>query len=142
MSKSNVKYLHEVSQKTVKNGDVMIHEEYIIHGDKGLLIKHYHKEGDKKEKFVAKQIDDGTFVVKTMKNGTEETNESVSKEDLMKMMKKDKMLEFGVEYLKTQKGGGKNDQCGGKKRKGSRRTSKSKKGSKRTSKRRSYRKNR
>lgn len=141
MSKSNVKYLHEVSQKTVKDGKISFHEEYIINGDKGLLIKHYHREGDDKQKFVAKEID-GKFSVRTMKNGTEETKEGVSKEDLIKMMKKDKMLDFAIEYLKNQQGG--NDEHWGGKRRSKKRTSKrrtSRKTSRRTSRKGSKRTN-
>jgi hypothetical protein len=104
-SKSNVTFLHEITQKTVQNGEVVILEEYIIHGDKGLLLKFYNKEGDKKEKLVAKMNTDGTFSVNVKENEKEDKMENMTKEELVKMLAKLPKLKFALDYLKKQKGG-------------------------------------
>ena len=42
-----VKYLHSQTLKSVVDGKVVVKEESVIHGDKGLTIKLYNKENDK-----------------------------------------------------------------------------------------------
>ena len=39
-----LEYLHQQTSKSVVGDTVVIHEESVVHGDKGLTIKFYHKE--------------------------------------------------------------------------------------------------
>ena len=134
-SKSTLTFMHQISQKSVVDGKVVVHEEYIADGEKGLLIKHYHKEGDNKSKFIAKTNSSGTFDVKIIENDDFKEHKDVTKAELLKMVAKDKNLEFAKEYLKKLKGGKRGSKKGSKK--GSKRGSKrgSKKGSRKGSKR-------
>lgn len=141
-SRSKLLFKHEVLNKTIKDDKVVMHEELIEHREKGIFFKHYHKEGDKTEKFIGIQNDDGTFNVRILKNGEENKMDSVSKDDLLKMLAKDSMMKFALDYLKKQKGGKRKSRKGSKrstKRKGtkkrsrkSKRTSRKKRSTKRT----------
>jgi hypothetical protein len=98
-----VKYLHELKSKEIDGENVFVHEEYIIHGEKGLLIKHYHKEKGKKVKHIIKQDGENfKFIVDTDGKKDEKT---MSKNDLLKEIGKEKYLKFAVDFLKSQKGG-------------------------------------
>ena len=45
-NKQNINFLHEKTSTTISNGNKVVHEEYIIDGEKGLTIKFFHKEGE------------------------------------------------------------------------------------------------
>ena len=111
-------FVHKLSSTSVKNGKVEVHEEMIVKGDKGLIIKHYHKDDKSKVKMVAKMMDNGSFSVRTM-DGDKKDDKDMSKEDFLKMLAKDKNLKFAHDYLKTMKGGARR-----KSRKGSKKASK------------------
>lgn len=143
-SKSMLTYLHQKSHKEVKNGKVVVREESIIDGPKGLSFKLYVKSDDKKIKYAGKS-DNGKFKVYVKEDDKKEEYELDHKE-VLEMLKKNKDLQFIYEYVKnykpekgSQKGGSKKRSKKGSKkgsRKGSRKGSKmgSKKGSKRGSK--------
>jgi hypothetical protein len=61
-------YLHEVSERKIIDGKKYVHEESVIHGDKGLTIKLYHKEGDKSVKVIVVKKAEG-YLMKTMQDG-------------------------------------------------------------------------
>ena len=102
--KGKAEFIHKLSHTSVKNDKVEVHEEYIVKGDKGLLIKHYHKSGGKASKLVAVMKDDGSFSVRTME-GDKKDEQTMSKADFLKMLAKDKNLKFALDYLKGIKGG-------------------------------------
>ena len=101
-SRGNVTYLHELTSREKKDGKWLIHEESIIHGDRGLSFKYYHKEGDSIEKITGRQNPDGTFALTTIANGQKESR-ILSRDDLLKELGKLKHLKFAVDYIKSQK---------------------------------------
>jgi hypothetical protein len=129
--KSKLTFLHQMNSRYINGDKVVTHEEQVAHGDKGLSFKYYYKEGDKKEKVYGKQNPDGTFLLVTME-GDKKEEQTLSREELIKVLSKEKHLKFIVDYLKTQKGGVRRSRRGSKKgsrksRKGSRRSRKSRK---------------
>jgi len=124
MSHEKLIFLHQVSNKTIHNDKKVIHEEEVVHGPKGLKFKYYHKEGDKIQKIVGVQTADGSFVVITTV-GDKKDSQTLSKDEVIKMLTKEKHLKFALDYIKNLKGG----------RRGSRKVSRkgSKKGSKKGS---------
>lgn len=102
--KGKAEFVHKLSHTSVKDDKVEIHEEQIIKGDKGLLIKHYHKAGGKASKLVAVMKDDGSFSVRTM-DGDKKDEKDMSKAEFLKLLGSDKHLKFALDYLKTMKGG-------------------------------------
>lgn len=99
--KSTPKYLHSFSLKSLVGDFVEQTEEYIVDGEKGILIKYFHidkKNG--KKKIVIKGNKDGSFSVKEG-----DKDKSLSKDEIVKMIKGDKDLKFAEDFLKTQKGG-------------------------------------
>jgi len=134
--KSSVVFLHDQRSKSISNGKKLVTEEYIIHGDKGLLIKYYHKDGDNTEKIIITKKGDN-YLLKTDINGTKEEKE-LSKDAIVKEINKNKNLTFALQYVKSQAGGKRGSRSGSRKgsRKGSKRNMKrgsrsSKRGSKR-----------
>lgn len=129
---NKVKFLHEVATKEISGDKKIIHEEYIIDGEKGLMIKYYHKEGDAIEKIVIMKKGDqySVRVTKGDKDKMEESN--MSKDELMKMLGKHKGMKFAADFLKSQKGGKKASKKASKKS--------SKKASKKSSKKKSSKK--
>jgi len=129
-------FLHDQRSKSISNGKKLVTEEYIIHGDKGLLIKYYHKDGDNTEKIIITKKGDN-YLLKTDINGTKEEKE-LSKDAIVKEINKNKNLTFALQYVKSQAGGKRGSRSGSRKgsRKGSKRNMKrgsrsSKRGSKR-----------
>ncbi len=136
--KSNIVFLHDVRNASIINGKKIVHEEYVINGPKGLLIKFYHKENDVTVKYVIKALDANNFKFKSM-IGEKVSDQTYSKDDLLNELKKHKDLKFALDYIKTQKGGAKVSSKGASKKKvetkttqkkGSKKGSKSKRGSK------------
>jgi len=94
-------YLHEVSERKIVDGKKYVHEESVIHGDKGLTIKLYHKEGENATKVIVVKKGDG-YLMKVMADGKTD-EKTLSKDDLIKELKKDKQLKFAVEYVEKAK---------------------------------------
>jgi hypothetical protein len=144
---SGLQFLHEQVSKSIKDGKKVIHEEYVLHGSKGLIFKYYHKDDKTTEKVVGGQKPDGMFFLKIKEDDKEQiVKETLSKEELLKEISKMKHLAFATAYIKSQKGGRKGSRKGSKKgskksskkssKRGSRKISRgSRKGSKRSSKR-------
>lgn len=120
-----IEFLHDIKQVHIENGHKTVLEEHAIKGSKGVLIKYYSKDGDKKEKYVI-VIRDGNIILK-QQHGEEKSETTMTKEELTAFLKKTKALKFAVDLLKQMTGGRR-------RRRGSK---KSKKSSKRRSKRRS-----
>ncbi len=97
----SAKFLHEVNEKQVKDGKVMVHEELIIHGEKGVTMKFYHKESDKIMKVVIVKKPDG-YLMKTVMDG-KAAESTISKADLVKELKKHKQLKFILDYIESAK---------------------------------------
>lgn len=95
--KSNVKYLHEVKTKLVKDGVVEVHEEFVIDGDRGLTINYYHKDAKGIEKINIKSSGDG-YVMKII-NGDEKEEKNLSRSELIKEVSKNKKLSFAKEHV-------------------------------------------
>ena len=138
MSKGKLTFLHQVQNKSVQNGKVVIHEEQVIHGDDVFKFKYYHKEGDKIDKVTGIRKDGDSYVIITQK-GEKKEQETLSKDEVIKMLTKQKHLKFALEYIASMKGGKKGSRKGSKKgskkgsRKGSRKGSKKQSGGKRGS---------
>lgn len=98
------RYLHDIKSRSIENGVEIVHEELVVHGDRGLTFKYYHKEGNVIEKVRGKQNDDNTFSV-TIQSGDKTEEHTLKKEDLVKMLNKDKHLKYMIDYIKSQKGG-------------------------------------
>jgi hypothetical protein len=128
--KQDIEFLHDIKNKTVINGKRLIHEEFVIHGNKGLTIKFFHKDDKSMEKIVIFQKNDKYFMKSTIDDKKEE--KELSKDELIKELTKNKSLKFALEYVSKQKGGdcsSSNNLYGGKRsRKGSKKSSR--KGSK------------
>ncbi len=140
MAENTVKFLHESIQTKVSNGKRSAHEEFLIHGDRGMTIKFFHKDDKKVEKIVIVKKPEGGYLMKVTVDGKQTERTIANKEDLVKELKKNKDLEFAVDYVKNAKdlaraGSKKSSKKGSKKssKKGSKKGSKkhSKKGSKR-----------
>lgn len=79
----------------------VVHEEFIAHGEKGLTIKFFHKEGKEVMKVVIVKKPEG-FMMKTTMGG--KTSEAMlSKADLVKELKKHKQLKFAVDFVESAK---------------------------------------
>jgi len=130
---SNLNYLYQNTQKSVKDGKVEVMEEMVVDGPRGLKINYYKKSGNSVEKIVIYSKGD-SFV---MKSGDGE--KTLSKSELMDELKSNKKLKFAADFAKTQKGGKALGMVGGAKKsskKASKKASKkvSKKASKKASK--------
>ena len=126
---SNLKFLHKVLTQSLKDGVSETYEESIIDGPRGITIKMFKKDSSGVERILIVSKDD-KFIMKT-KKGDKEDEKTLTKDDLMTELSKNKSLKFAAEFAKTQKGG---KLFGG--RKGSKKSSKkaSKKSSKKASK--------
>merc|ERR1712166_310141 len=130
---------HESSLSTVKNNVKHTVKSSLIDGAKGLSFSFLEKKGEKFYRINAKQSEDGTFEVSEKKDDKEEKKPKMLEEDIMKMVKKDKNLNFVSDYVSKER---KKYQEGGKKRKVSKKSSKRKssKKAKKSSKRKSSKK--
>ena len=134
---SNLNYLYQNTQKSVKDGKVEVLEEIVIDGPRGLKINYYMKSGNTVEKIVIFGKDD-SFKMKSI-----DGEKTLSKTELLNEIKSNKKLKFASEFAKNQKGGNvmtggakKSSKKGSKKssKKGSKKTSKTMKGGKKSSK--------
>lgn len=133
MSKGNLTFLHKVETTNVHDGKVVVHEEEVVHGEKGLKIKYYHKENNKIDKFVAVQKEDGSFIVIVTADGQKGEGQPMSKDDVIDLLKKHKHLKFALDYVKTIKGGRKMSRSRRGSKKGSKKGSRKMTGGKRRS---------
>ena len=100
---SEIQFLYEKTNKSIKDGKKIIHEESIVSGDKGLIIKYFHKEDENVEKITIRQ-ENGKFKIVRMSDGKSE-EEILAKNDLIDRLTKIKYLKFALDYLKEMKGG-------------------------------------
>ncbi len=147
MSKQNgdrgqLTYLHHITTKSISGDKKVIHEEKVVHNERGISFSYFHKEGTKEEKYKGRKNADGTYVLMTFAGGKKDEI-TYSKADLLKELKKIKVLKFVSEYVEA-KGGRRKSRS--KSRSGSKKSSKrtsrkaSRRGSKRTSRKRASRK--
>ena len=102
-SKSNLTHLHRRKSSDLKNGKIITVEEDVIDGPKsGISFKYFKRDGDKTEKYQAKQNDDGTFTLTIIKDGKVDS-QRVSKSDLLKTINKVKELDFAHKYIASTK---------------------------------------
>ena len=100
---SNLKYLHKVLNQSLKDGVAETYEETIIDGPKGVTVKMYKKDASGVERISINGSGE-KFVMKT-KKGDKEDEKTLTKEELMAELNKNKSLKFAAEFAKTQKGG-------------------------------------
>jgi len=129
MSNSDITLLHDVRNVSVKDGIRKVHEEFVIQGDKGLKIKFYNKENDNINKIVITGKGD-EYKMKTYKNKDPGNEETLTKTQLMDVLKKNKLLSFAKEQMK---GGAITELSGGAKKYGSKKVSSKKASSKKAS---------
>lgn len=101
--KSALTYLHKVFNQSLKDGVVTTYEEIIIEGPKGITVKYYSKDGKNEEKITIFGKDDKFKM--TIKEGDKKEEKTLTKEELMSELKKNKKLKFAADFTKTQKGG-------------------------------------
>lgn len=94
-------FLHKVATSKIEKGKKLIHEEELMDGDKGLTIKYFHKEDDNAVKIVIRQTGDEYKIMVT--RGDQKEEQTVSKEDVVKYIKKDKNLSWAANYLSGKK---------------------------------------
>jgi hypothetical protein len=102
MSKEKLNFLHEVKNKSIVNDQVVVHEEYIIEGVKGTMIKYFHKDKSGSEKIVISGKDD-SFKMKTTVDKNEPVEKVLSKSDFVKELSKNSKFAFAKDFAKTQK---------------------------------------
>ena len=95
-------FLHEKKATNVVDGKRVTEEEFLIHGDKGIFIKYFSQDGDKKMKVMAKG-NGGKFTM-SISHGSEKGKEvELSMEELIKELGKHKFMSFATDYLKKSK---------------------------------------
>jgi hypothetical protein len=99
---SKPKFLHEKKATTVVDGKRVTEEEFLIDGDKGLYIKYFSQEGDKKMKIIVKSKD-GSYVLIISDGSDKGTEKELSHEELVKELSKHKHMAFATDYLKKNK---------------------------------------
>jgi len=100
-----VTYSFEQSVMKVVNGEKTRTIRSIVDGDQGASYKYLKKEGNSFKKVNIKESE-GKFQVKMKVNDGEEQSMEVDEKGFKEMIKKDKDLEFVVEYLKDRKRSG------------------------------------
>ena len=95
-------FLHDIKQRSIDNDKKSTHEEFVIHGSKGLTIKYFHKDDKTAEKIVINERD-GKYMMKSTIGENHEEKE-LSKEDLVDLLTKNKSLKFALAYVKGLKG--------------------------------------
>jgi hypothetical protein len=95
-------YLHKVFNQSLKDGVVTTYEEQIIDGPKGVTIKFYSKDGKSEEKIQIMSKGD-KFLMLT-KDGEKKDEKTLSKDELLDELKKNKKLKFASDFAKTKKG--------------------------------------
>lgn len=98
-----LEYLHQQTSKSVVGDTVVIHEENVVHGDKGFRINFYHKEKGHKMKVVVTAKTPGEYIMKRMEDDKPVEEKKLSKADLIKELKSDKNLKFALEYVQSAK---------------------------------------
>lgn len=102
---STIKTLYHNTLTTINNGKKIIHEEYIIYGSKGLTIKFFHAEGDKKTKHIIRHEKDDKFILMSTVDAKKYPAETMTKTELLDKINKDKNMKFAVDFLKKMAGG-------------------------------------
>jgi hypothetical protein len=74
-------------------------ETKLIHGDKGLTVKFFEKDGKNMTKILIIKKPEG-FLLKVIKND-ETSEQTLSKEQLLKELKKYKEMDFATDYIKS-----------------------------------------
>ena len=104
---SSLTYLHKVLNESLKNGEKTTYEEVIIDGPKGVTIKMFSKDKNGAERISISGSND-KFVMKVM-DGDKTEEKTLSREEVIAEIKKNKKLKFAVdfakEFAKSQKGG-------------------------------------
>ena len=98
----SIKYLYKTNDLEISDGQKLLVEKEIYHGDKGLTMKYYGKNNTDIEKVVVKKLEDNKFILKVSKNKDAPVETEVSKSALMKELK-DKKFSFMTDFLKDNK---------------------------------------
>ena len=145
--KSNIVFLHENSDSSIKNGVKISKKEKLIDGDKGLSFHYLNKSSKKFYMVTVKEISKDKFSIREKEDDKEIPDKIVDAKGLKTFVSKNKKLNFVAKYLKVrskiQKGGAKKSsrKSSKKAKKSSRKSSKkAKKSSRKSSRRRSSRK--
>jgi hypothetical protein len=125
---SSINILHDIRNLSIKDGKKVVKEEYVIQGEKGLKIKYYFKDGEKKEKHTITGKD-GKYVMKSIINQDPVIEKELDEKGLKAELKKDTF-----KFAKEQLGGSPkiNDLEGGAKKRGSKKASSKKSASKKS----------
>lgn len=103
MSREELKYFHKHVEGSLNKDFVEQREENIVEDKKGIKIKLFVVKKDKRKK-VTIFGKNGTFNMRSDIDGAKEEKD-LSKDDLMKLVKKDNDFSFLEAFLKTVKGG-------------------------------------
>lgn len=108
-SKKLPNYLYNNASSKLVDSFIEKTEEYIIDGEKGIIIKYYHVDKTKLKKVMIKSLSKDTFIYKIKqgknKSDIKEDVKNVTKDELLKIVKSDKDLDFASSFFKTAKGG-------------------------------------
>lgn len=97
-------YLHKLLTQSLKDGVVTTYEESIVEGSKGVYVKYFSKDATGKQEKITINGKDDKFVM-IVKEGDKDEKKTLTKDELMTELKKNKKLKFAVDFTKTQKGG-------------------------------------
>lgn len=101
---SSIEYLHESSHSSIIDGKMETHEEKIIEGKKGILIKLFDKKNDKQTKIVLAGKDD-KYILKIV-DGDKKEEKDLDKNGFLNELKTNKKLAFAADFLKKKQKGG------------------------------------
>jgi len=90
-------FLHDLKHRSIDNDKKMTHEEFVIHGSKGLTIKYFHKDDKTSEKIVISERD-GKYMMKSTIGESHEEKE-LSKDELVDLLTKNKSLKCFCHFL-------------------------------------------
>lgn len=100
---SKLTYLHKVLHQSLKDGVMSTYEEIILDGPKGITVKYFSKTGKESDKIKIVGKDDKFEM--TVQEGDKVEKKTLTKDELVSELKKNKKLKFASEFTKTQKGG-------------------------------------
>ncbi len=99
---SKLKYLHKVVNQSLREGVASTYEEFITESERGIKIKVYSKDKNGVDKITIFGKDN-SFSYKSQE-GDKTDERTLTYDDLVSELKKNKKLKFAADFVKTQKG--------------------------------------
>ena len=103
MSEHTATFIHKKSETDVKDGKVVVYDEKIIDGPKGVIVKLYSKSNNKILDIVGGERD-GVFFLNISEPGKEKkVHEKLTKAKFIKELEGFSEMAFSLDYLKKMK---------------------------------------